>query len=111
MRKVNATAARQLAFSYAGRMAWQRSPHVVYEVVDGKAVLVDPEGVELITLNEVGTVVWEALDGERDAGALAADLLGRFEGVSRAQLELDIAAFLSEVDAVGLVCEDDDAAS
>lgn len=91
-------------------MAWQRSPNVVYEVVGGQAVLVDPEGVELITLNPVGTVVWEELDGEREAADLAADLLGRFEGVTRSQLEVDIVAFLSEVDAAGLVCHRDDAA-
>ncbi|MEY2450913.1 MAG: hypothetical protein QOD92_487 [Acidimicrobiaceae bacterium] len=91
-------------------MAWQRSPHVVYEVVDGQAVLVDPEGVELITLNAVGTVVWEELDGEREAADLAADLLARFEGVTRSQLETDIAEFLSEVDAVGLVSRRDDVA-
>jgi hypothetical protein len=91
-------------------MAWQRSPNVVYEVVDGQAVLVDPDGVELITLNPVGTVVWEALDGERDASDLAADLVDRFEGVSRSQLEVDIAAFLTEVDAVGLVSRRDDSA-
>jgi hypothetical protein len=91
-------------------MAWQRAPRVVYEVVDGQAVLVDPDGVELITLNTVGTLVWEELDGARDAADLAAVLLGRFEDVTRAQLESDITAFLSEVDAAGLVCEGDDAA-
>jgi hypothetical protein len=91
-------------------MAWQRSPNVVYEVVDGQAVLVDPDGVELITLNPVGTVVWEALDGEREASELAADLVDRFDGVSRSQLEVDIAEFLTEVDAVGLVSRRDDSA-
>lgn len=88
-------------------MAWQRSQQVVYEVVDGQAVLVDPEGVELITLNAVGTVVWEELDGQREAADLAADLFARFEEVSLAELERDIAEFLSEVDAAGLVCQGD----
>jgi hypothetical protein len=91
-------------------MAWLRSPDVVYEVVDGKAVLVDPEGVELITLNPVGTLVWEELDGERDAAGLAASLIGRFEGVTLAQLEADVAAFLSEIRGAGLVREPGDAA-
>ena len=91
-------------------MAWLRSPDVVYEVVDGKAVLVDPEGVELITLNPVGTLVWEALDGERDAAGLAAGLVGRFEGVTLAQLEADVAAFLSEIRGAGLLREPGDAA-
>jgi len=88
-------------------MAWQRSPDVVYEVVDGQAVLVDPAGTELITLNQVGTLVWEELDGARDATDLATDLLPQFNGVTLAQLEQDIAAFLAKVQAAGLVCERD----
>jgi hypothetical protein len=84
-------------------MALERSPDVVYEVVDGGAILVDSEGVELITLNPVGTIVWEELDGARDAAGLAADLIGRFEGVTLAQLESDVAEFLAEISAAGLV--------
>ena len=84
-------------------MAWLRSPCVVYEVVDGQAVLVDPAGVELLTLNPVGTLVWEALDGCRGAGELAVDLLGRFEGVSLGELARDIEGFLGEIRAADLV--------
>ena len=88
-------------------MAWQRSPRVVYEVIDGRAVLVDPEGVELLTLNAVGTLVWEALDGARDPAALADDLVERFQGVTRDDLERDIAAFLAELEAGALVLPKD----
>ena len=84
-------------------MAWQRSPRAVYEVVDGQAVLVDPAGLELLTLNAVGTIVWEALDGRRGPAELAADLVGRFTGVSIDELTRDIADFLAEADAAGLL--------
>lgn len=84
-------------------MAWQRSPRVVYEVVDGQAVLVDPDGAEVITLNVVGTLVWEQLDGRRDPSALAADLLASFEGVTLDELAHDIADFLAEIAEAGLV--------
>jgi hypothetical protein len=90
-------------------MAWQRSPRVVYEVVDGEAVLVDPEGKELLTLNPVGTLVWEELDGHRGPAELAAALIGRFDGVTRTEIERDIGSFLAEVDAAGLVGWVDDA--
>jgi hypothetical protein len=92
-------------------MAFQRSPLVVYEVVDGQAVLVDPAGVELLTLNEVGTLVWEQLDGRRDAEHLAADLVGIFSGVTAEELARDIAEFLAEVESAGLVVPAGDAAS
>lgn len=84
-------------------MAWQRSPRVVYEVVDGKAVLVDPDGVELLTLNPVGTLIWEELDGDREAAALAVALVDRLDGVELPDLERDIVAFLAEIHAAGLV--------
>jgi hypothetical protein len=90
-------------------MAWQRSPGVVYEVVDGQAVLVDPEGAELLTLNQVGTLVWEALDGRRGPDELATALLGRVSGVGADEFARDIADFLAEVEAAGLVSPADDA--
>ncbi|MFM8305145.1 MAG: PqqD family protein [Actinomycetota bacterium] len=88
-------------------MAWQRSPRVVSEVVDGQAVLVDPRGEELLTLNEVGTLVWLALDGQRGPAELAADLADRFDDVPVETVARDIAAFLDEVEAAGLVVPGD----
>lgn len=88
-------------------MAWRRSPGVVFEVVDDRAVLVDPQGVELLTLNEVATLVWQELDGIRDPAALAADLVGRFEGVTVERFAADITGFLAEAEAAGLVEPDD----
>jgi hypothetical protein len=88
-------------------MAWQRSPQVVYEVVDGQAVLLDAAGVELITLNAVGTLVWQQLDGAREEAELAAELSGHFPSVGEADLENDIGAFLAELAAGALVLPSD----
>jgi hypothetical protein len=66
-------------------------------------VLLDAAGTELITLNPVGTLVWEALDGERDPSGLAADLHARFTDVALDELVADIDAFLAELAALGLV--------
>ena len=82
----------------------QRAPDVVYEVVADRAVLIDPAGVELITLNPVGTLVWQALDGGGDAATLAQRLLPEFEGVTAEQLDID--AFLNELRDLGLVSDD-----
>ena len=81
----------------------QRSADVVFDVVVDRAILLDGAGTELITLNAVGTVVWHELDGRRDADELAADLLDRFVGVEFDELRADIAAFLDELAALGLV--------
>lgn len=82
-----------------------RSPFVKYETVDGQAVLVDPEGRELLTLNEVGTLVWEAIDGTRDEGQLVALLAHRFPEVERSQIETDVGTFIVELRSSGLVTE------
>ena len=82
-----------------------RAEGVVYEVVDGQAVLVDAAGREMITLNPVGTLIWQALDGESDAVALAARLLPQLEGVTGDQLQSDVTAFLRELLDLGLAKE------
>lgn len=76
-------------------MGYHRSPSVTYDVLDGQAVLIHPESVEMLTLNRVGTLVWERLDGTMDPPQLAAVLLPALEGVSVEQLEADIVAFLA----------------
>jgi hypothetical protein len=83
----------------------RRAEAVLFEVVDGTAVLVDADGKELFTLNRVGSMVWEALDEHSEKGALADALLPVLEGVEREQLEDDIQAFLDELRAAGLVVE------
>ena len=88
-------------------MALQRSPEVTFEVVEGRAILIDGKGTELITLNPVGSLVWDALDGTRDAEALADHLLPSLQGVTKPQLESDVATFLAELRNEGLVVEAD----
>jgi hypothetical protein len=46
----------------------RRSPNVTYETIDGRAVLVEVAGTELITLNPVGILVWNAPSGPHRAG-------------------------------------------
>jgi hypothetical protein len=40
-----------------GLGAPRRAENVTYDIVDGRAVIVDPQGWELVTLNPVGTLV------------------------------------------------------
>jgi Coenzyme PQQ synthesis protein D (PqqD) len=86
-------------------MGLRRSPEVTYEILDGQAMLVDPAGKELITLNGVGTLVWETLDGTLDVDGVTDRLLPQFTDVTRDQLALDVAAFVEELAAGSLVVE------
>ena len=87
-------------------MSLRRSPQVIHEVVDGRAMLVTPDGAELLSLNVVGTMVWELIDDcDGDPGRVAERLISQFEGVSRDQLEADVREFLDELREQGLVVE------
>jgi hypothetical protein len=85
--------------------AVQRSDHVVFDLADDRALLLGADGKELITLNPVGSVVWQELDGRRDAAALAADLHERFEDVDVEVLREDITMFLTELVELGLAVD------
>jgi len=82
-----------------------RSADVVFDMAGERAVLLDAAGKELITLNPVGSVVWQELDGQRDASALAADLHDRFTGVDVEVLREDISVFLAELVELGLAVD------
>ena len=86
-------------------MALTRNPDVVSDTVEGKAVLVDPAGRELITLNAVGTLVWDALDGTRDAPELCRLIVERYPSMPAPQVEADVRTFLDELTTLGLLSE------
>ena len=83
----------------------RRAEHIVAEVAEGRAFLVNDRREELITLNPVGTMVWRALDGVKDTPALAAELIGEFEDVTSERLRTDIDEFLARIAKLGLVVE------
>jgi hypothetical protein len=86
-------------------MQVKRADEVLFEIIDATAVLVDPAGRELFTLNPVGSLVWEALPEHGEPAALADHLLPKLTGVARDQLETDIRAFLDELREAGLVVD------
>ena len=54
----------------------------------------------LFTLNEVGTFVWEHLDGATEIDRLAALVAGEFE-VDALRAEADVRRFLADLEAAG----------
>ena len=80
----------------------RRADHVIWEITGTRAVLLDPDGNELITLNPVGTLVWDAIDGS-PPDAIADLLHPQFEGVTREQLATDVRAFLDDLEALGVI--------
>ena len=52
-------------------MSYRRAEGVLSEILEGRAMLVAPDGTELITLNATGTAVWDALGDLGDPSAIA----------------------------------------
>ena len=78
-------------------MVVQKKADVTSEVVDGRAVLVPPSGQEIITLNVVGTLIWNALDTARDVESLTECLLDQLTDVEPDELTRDVRAFLRDL--------------
>lgn len=76
---------------------------LVHEVVDDRAIIIGTDGVELITLNPVGTLVWDLLDVARPRAAIVEGLTARFPDHDRAVIEQDVHDFLEELRSGGLV--------
>lgn len=62
-----------------------------------------PEADQPVELNEVGTLVWAAIEPARTATEVAALLHPGLEGVTMDELTVDIAEFLSGLASVGWV--------
>jgi len=88
-------------------MRVRRKPGVTSETVDGEAVLIGPDAKEVIAVNAVGTLVWEALASPRDTDDLVDELLGTFDDVGRDELQRDVRGFLSELREADLIEEID----
>jgi Coenzyme PQQ synthesis protein D (PqqD) len=84
-------------------MRYHRAEGVLAEVLDDRAMLVAPDGSELITLNPTGTAVWETLADEGEPAALAAKLHEQRPDVPLDRLESDVRDFLTELEVAGLV--------
>ena len=86
-------------------MQFRRAEEVLSEVVEGRAILLDAAGTELITLNPTGTLIWGALDGPTDLDTIVDRVLPSLDGVTREQLREDAEAFVRELRDIGLVVE------
>jgi len=78
------------------------SPDVVARVVRGEAILVLAEQSKVKVLNELGTRIWELVDGQQSIRQIAARLCQEYD-VDPAQAEQDTLDFLAELQGRGLL--------
>ena len=73
---------------------FHRVSTALHDVVEGRAVVVDGPSQQIVTLNEVGSLIWEELDEPRSLDDLVEVCSSHYPEVPTATLESDIAEFL-----------------
>jgi hypothetical protein len=77
---------------------------VLWEQVDVKVMLIDSASSELVTLNPVGSLIWQALaKAPATADALARVVVEAFPELGIAQAEADVESFVGELVELGFV--------
>ena len=89
-------------------MQYRRASGVIHDEQHGMTVLLDRDAVRMLTLNPVGTLVWQLLDDDRTCGELTALLLPKVRGVTEQELERDVASFLDAMVEAGVVVASDE---
>jgi hypothetical protein len=84
-------------------VGYRRAEQVVAEMVDGRAFLLDESGTEMIVLNAVGALVWNALDRATEVDEIVDLLLPEFDEGDTGTIHADVSAFLAELQSLKLV--------
>jgi len=79
-----------------------KSPDAASRTYDGQATIVLPSRAEVKVLNEIGSRVWDAIDGRRTLAQILATLLEEYD-VPREQAERDVLDFVGELRTQGMV--------
>ena len=80
----------------------RRRSDVRFRIVLDEGVIVRQESAEVLVVNEVGARALALIDGRRTAGEIA-DTLEREFAVEPARLRDDLASYLDEIAAAGIV--------
>ncbi len=74
-------------------MHYIQNHEVAYRSIDGEAVLVIPHTSDVKVLNEVGTRIWEALEGPRSIDEIVSVVVAEFE-ITEEQARIDALTFI-----------------
>jgi len=86
------------------------SEDVVFREIEGELLIVplvagigDMED-ELFTLNEIGKIIWDRLDGQKNLGDIVAEISLEFEAPAK-EIEEDVTGFVHELVRRGILVE------
>jgi hypothetical protein len=79
-----------------------RTADLSWRELDGEGVLLDLRQSKYLTVNPTGTTLLQLLAGECTSAELATALVAKYS-ISQAEAEEDVASFVAELDARGLL--------
>jgi pyrroloquinoline quinone biosynthesis protein D len=74
----------------------RRNPTAGFRIFEGQATIVLPDGSYIKVLNEVGSRIWDLIDGMRSAKELASIVAEEFD-ISPQAAERDVREFLDDL--------------
>ena len=81
------------------------SPDVVFEVLEGEAILLHMQDGTYYRLNKTGTRVWELLESEPDRSRIVAAIADEFDAPAD-RIATDVDALLTDLTSHGLILSD-----
>jgi hypothetical protein len=87
-----------------------RAATVAARKIGGEMVILSAEDSSVFVLNEVGTAIWEAVDGRTPIDAIAEAVSLEYE-VDAATARADVQAFVAALAAAGVLATSDEAVS
>jgi hypothetical protein len=70
-----------------------RAGGIRWRVVEGEVVLIDPDEGELVRFNEIGSHIWQAIDGQSTVAQIVDHICDTFD-VGRRRAQKDVTRFL-----------------
>lgn len=80
----------------------KKNSKVAFRMIEDQVVLIDAEGENVMILTEVGSFIWNLLDGQADKESLLENIVDQYE-VERSNAESDLDEFLAQLKARRLI--------
>jgi hypothetical protein len=87
-------------------MTYRRNPTIVFQDIDDRVMMMNPERAEFLTLSPTGKHVWYALATPGTSREIVDRLLPGWPATDPEQMLVDVEAFLKQLEGAGAVLRD-----
>ena len=81
----------------------KRSEGAIFDVLDGKTVILSPADYKVYLLNRTAACAWQLLDGKRDENYIASKIKNKFSARSNGKVRRDLKTLIKDLKAKGLL--------